>query len=179
MDLIEQQLLTQAMAGYERSRLKNAVLAALPGLLLPLIAFAVGGRLMASVTLGLAVLASVVWLAWRGQAWGRSVPGGLAAGVFPLGLALAAQHIGHVCTPQGCTSLCVPMCAAGGVIAGAVVSAFARLSPSPRITLGFGAALSLAVGAMGCSCVGSAGMLGMAAGLSASTGLALVIQKIR
>lgn len=172
-------VLAMALARYERSRLKNAALAAIPSLLLPALACVVGGRLAFSAILGGAIWSAVVLLAWKGQAWGMSVPSGLMAGAVPLSLALLAQKIGHVCTPQGCTSLCVPMCAAGGAIAGVVIAAAARRSPMPLVTLGCGAALSLAVGSMGCSCVGASGMLGMVVGLVASTGLALAVQRLR
>lgn len=178
MELSEQQTLSRAMAGYERSRIKRALLAALPTLVLPLIAFGVGGRLVTSVSLGAAVCVAVVILVWRGQAWGMAVPAGLIAGVVPLGLALAAQRIGHVCTPQGCTSLCVPMCSAGGVIAGLVISAAARRSPAPRVTLVSGALLSVAIGALGCSCVGMGGMVGLSLGLIAGAGVALVLRRV-
>ena len=178
MDSNDTQLLARAMAGYERSRLKRALLAAFPSLLLPLVAFAVGGRLMISVLLGLLIWAATVALTWRGQSWGRSVPVGLVAGAFPLGLALMAQKIGHVCTAHGCTSLCVPMCAAGGLAAGVAIAAAARRSASPATTLGCGAALALAVGAMGCSCVGAAGMLGMGVALAASAAAAMTLQRL-
>ena len=179
MDSIEPQLLSRAMAGYERARLKRGLLAAVPTVVLPLIAFGVGGRLMTSAFLGLAICAAVAVLVWRGQAWGMSVPAGLIGGVFPLGLALAAQRIGHICTPQGCTSLCVPMCGAGGVIAGLVITAVARRSPSPRVTLLGGALLSIAIGSLGCSCVGMGGMVGLTLGLLASTALVSIVQPER
>ena len=179
MELSEAQTLSRAMAGYERSRVKRGLLAALPTLVLPLIAFGVSGRLMTSVVLGAAIAVAVVALAWRGQAWGMAVPAGLTAGVFPLGLALAAQRIGHICTPQGCTSLCVPMCAAGGVVAGLVITAAARRSPSPPVTLVGGALLSIATGALGCACVGMSGMVGLTLGLVASTSLAAVLRPAR
>ena len=179
MEPAEKMIIDRAMAGYERTRLKHAVLAAMPTLVLPLVAFIVGGRLVPSVVLGVSMWAAVVALGWRGQAWGLSVPAGLKAGVVPLALALTAQRIGHVCTPQGCTSLCVPMCAVGGVIAGLVISAAARRSPVPRLTLAGGAIISLVVGAMGCSCVGMGGILGLSAGLAMSTGFALALRAIR
>ena len=179
MELSELQTLSRAMAGYERSRLKRGLLGALPTLVLPLIAFGVGGRLMTSVLLGAAIGTAVVVLAWRGQAWGMAVPAGLIAGVFPLGLALAAQRIGHICTPQGCTSLCVPMCAAGGLIAGLVISAGARRSRSPPTTLVAGGVLSVAIGALGCSCVGMGGMVGLTLGLAASAAVATVLRPAR
>ena len=173
----EGQLLARALNRYERSRFKLAVLAAMPSLLLPAIAFTVGGRLAFSATLGVGIWGAVVLLAWRGREWGMSVPLGLLAGAVPLSLALLAQTIGHVCTPQGCTTFCVPMCAAGGAIAGLVIAAAARRSPAPLVTLGCGAALSLAVGSMGCACVGAAGMLGMGAGLVASMGVAVAAHR--
>ena len=173
----EEAVLAGAMAGYERARLRRAVIAALPTLVLPLVAFALGGRLVPSVVLGAALATLVIALGWRGQAWGRAVPAGLLAGLFPLGLALTAQRIGHVCTPEGCTSLCVPMCSAGGLIAGVVISLAARRSTSPRLTLGAGAVVTLVVGALGCSCVGYAGALGMMAGLAVTASIGALLPR--
>ena len=179
MEPAEQVIIARAMVGYERSRLKHAVLAAVPTLVLPLIAFIVGGRLVPSVLLGVLMWGAVVGLGWRGQAWGLSVPAGLKAGVVPLALALTAQRIGHVCTPEGCASVCVPMCSAGGVVAGMVVAWAARRSPAPWITIGAGLFISAAVGAMGCSCVGMSGTLAMGIGLVAGVALASVVQSAR
>lgn len=179
MQAPDSRLLARAMARYERSRFTSATIAALPSLLLPLVAFVVGGRLLPSIGLGLAVWALVVVLAWRGEAWGASVSTGLKGGAIPLALALLAQRIGHVCTPQGCTSLCVPMCAAGGILAGFVITAAARRSPSPAITIGSGAVLSTLVGSLGCSCVGAGGLVGMTLGLTAGTFGAWVVRRAR
>ena len=103
-------------------------------------------------------------------------PAGLKAGVVPLALALTARRIGHVCTPEGCLSLCVPMCAVGGLIAGLVLSAAARRSPIPGLTLAGGAIISLAVGTMGCSCVGLGGISGLTLGLAISIGYGFVLR---
>ena len=43
---------------------------------------------------------------------------GVALGVFPLALALCANHMGHVCTGSSCVALCVPACVVGGLVAG-------------------------------------------------------------
>lgn len=177
MEAPESRLLALAMARYERSRFATATIAALPSLMLPLVAFVIGGRLLPSIGLGLAVWALVTGLAWRGETWGASVSTGLKGGAIPLGLALLAQRIGHVCTPQGCTSLCVPMCVAGGVFAGFLIAAAAKRSRSPAITIGAGAVLSTLVGALGCSCVGAGGMVGMTLGLTAGTFGAWVVRR--
>ena len=171
MEPNERRVFAGVMAAYERSRLKRAASGAMLTLLFPLIAFVVGGRLVPSLVLGLGLWAVVVALGWRGQAWGLSVPAGLKAGAFPLALSLIAQRIGHVCSPHGCTSLCVPMCTVGGVIAGLIIASHARRSPSPWLTLGGAAAVSIAVGAMGCACVGMAGTLAMGASLFMSAGV--------
>lgn len=168
MQAPDAQQLALALARYERSRVQSAVLAALPSLLLPLFAFAMGGRVLPSIALGLGLWAVVAGLAWRGETWGAAISSGLKGGLAPLALALLAQQIGHVCTPQGCTSLCVPMCAAGGVIAGLIIASAAKRSPDPAITIGAGAVLSTLVGALGCSCVGAGGVVGMVIGLAVS-----------
>ncbi len=73
----------------------------------------------------------------------------------------------------GCLTLCVPMCLAGGVIAGVVLDVV-TLRGSNRV--GFliaGSGVGLLTGAMGCVCAGPLGLLGLLAGfgLSAIPGL--------
>lgn len=178
MDQPEPLMLAMALRRYEVSRLKWAALCAVLTLAIPAMAFILGHRPGTALVLGAALALCVGWFVWRGKGWAVAVPAGLRAGVIPLGFALAAQHIGHVCTAGGCTTLCVPACVAGGVLAGVLVAISSRQSAWPRATLAGGLAVSLAIGAMGCTCVGFSGVLGMLGGtMVTAMGGALLLPK--
>ena len=164
MDRPDPQVLAKALQRYELARLKWAAAGAVLSLAIPAAAYLLGHRPDTALLLGAGLAIGVGALLWRGQGWAVAVPAGLKAGLVPLAFALGAQHIGHVCTAGGCTTLCVPACVAGGAIAGVLVALGARKSAWPRATLAGGLAVSLAIGAMGCACVGYSGMLGMLGG---------------
>jgi len=115
--------------------------------------------------------------AYRGRSAGRAVLPALILGVLPLGCALAAQSVGHACTPNGCVSLCVPLCTAGGLGAGVLLARWAAAQKRPFVTWGAGAAVVAAAGAMGCACVGQAGILGMGGGLVATGALRALMSR--
>lgn len=168
MPLTEAQLQAAARGAYERSRLSKAVAVAAPVAVLPALSFWLGTSLASATLLGGALVAAVLLVVWRGGAVALSGAVGLKAGVVPLAFAHAAKLFGHVCTPAGCTTLCVPACATGGVIAGALVEWWARRSPRAHLTRGLGAGVALMTGALGCSCVGYAGVAALLVGLAAS-----------
>jgi hypothetical protein len=73
-----------------------------------------------------------------------------------------------------CTTLCIPACATGGVLAG-----LGAASIGIRRRSGIGVLLSMSgvallTGAMGCACVGHAGLVGLALGFAAGLTPALV-----
>lgn len=163
MDSTERsRLLRRARRAYEWARLQRALGGVSP--LLVVLALAVGfsHRPASALWFGLAATTAAAFMLWYGRAPQKAVLPGIAAGLVPLALALCANHL-HACS-GGCSSLCVPACALGGVAAGVAV---ARVGASRRAGLGFwlsASALALCVGAMGCSCVGYAGVLGLGAG---------------
>ncbi len=154
-----------ATAAYERGRLAFAVRWALPALLLPLSSLALGSRLGSVLGLGLALVAALAFGLFRGGTLLRSAVTGLEAGLLPLALAHAAQLYGHVCTPAGCSTLCVPACAAGGLLAGAFIAVRTRRAERPLVATGAAAGLALLTGSLGCSCVGYFGVLALVGGL--------------
>lgn len=168
------QVFQEASSAYERGRVKWAAISALPMAVIPIASFAIGQRLLSSVALGAALLLLSTFMLWRGQAPARGLTAGLKAGLVPLVLSHGANLYGHICTSSGCTSLCVPACALGGVVAGALVAWSARRASSPGAVLGWGAATACLVGAFGCSCVGVGGIVGMVAG----TGSALIVSRL-
>lgn len=159
-------------AVYERARLRNAVVGFAPMLLLVALALLVGHR--GSLILGTgAVLFGVGVLAlWYGREPARGVfPGALGGGLAAV-LALCASQMTFLCTGQACLSWCIPACTASGAIAGGIV-AFVGLRQQRRAGYWISAtAITLLAGALGCSCMGYAGLgaltLGMAAVMALS-----------
>lgn len=162
--LIDLELLEQrARRRYELGRLRRAALGALP--LLPLLigALCLTQRPSSTLGFGLAALGATLLLLWYGRGPQRAVLPGVAAGFVPLALSLCANQIHH-CGSHGCSSFCAPACTLGGTIAGLVVMHVAR-----RRGLGLGfllaaSAVALLTGAMGCTCVGYSGVLGLGVG---------------
>jgi hypothetical protein len=104
---------------------------------------------------------------WYGRDLRRAVLPGFVAGLVPLTLATCANHVGHLCTGENCMLWCVPACTVGGLAAGLAISVVGYRG---RRGLGFwvaASAISLLTGAMGCSCAGYAGVLGLALGFGA------------
>lgn len=179
MALSEARLLAAARRGYERSRLKLALAVALPALLIPVVSWLLGTSLRNASLFGAALVLGLAALEWRGGLYALGGLSGFKAGLVPLAFAHTAKLWGHVCTPAGCTTLCVPACATGGVLAGVLVEWWARRSPRPWLTRGLGAAVSLITGAMGCSCVGAAGIAALVVGVGVSMAAGAAIPRAR
>jgi hypothetical protein len=153
----------RARLRYELGRLRRAGLGTLP--LLPLlgVALCLTQRPASTLYFGLGALAAALLMLWQGQLAQRAVLPGLCAGVVPLALSLCANQIHH-CGAHGCSSFCAPACALGGTLAGLAVMAVARRRGlGLRFVLG-ASAVALLTGAMGCSCVGYSGVLGLGGG---------------
>lgn len=160
-ELVLEQRLRRA---YEWSRLRRALVGFVPISILMLAAVVFGGRVSTVVVLGPLLFAFGVLSLWRGRELGRGVlPGALAGGAALL-LVLCANRMGHYCTGESCMSWCIPACIAGGLLGGAYVGV---LGVRQRRGAGYwvsASAITLLVGALGCSCVGYSGMIGLALG---------------
>ncbi len=157
---------------YEIERMQRAAAGFAPALLVPMVVFALQGVSSSSALLGVGLFAVGVLALWRGQAPARGVLPGLAAGIIPLAAALCAPRT-HLCAGGQCMSTCVPICATGGLAAGVAIGVFARRRGAGAAFVGSASALALITGALGCTCVGLAGVLGMGAGFA--LGLAPVL----
>lgn len=173
------ELLLRASRAYERGRIRWALRHSVWVALLPLVAFALGGRLIGSLILGSVLVSAFATLLWTGRDFGRGAWSGLVAGIPALLFPLCAQLAGHVCTPSGCWSLCLPACIAGGLVAGVLVARASRRAPSPAIALSCAAGVAFLTGALGCSCVGYSGVAGLAVGMASSTSVSLLAWKHR
>jgi hypothetical protein len=149
---------------YELSRLRRALLGFAPILVLVGAAAVIGGRYNVAMPAGLLLFAGGVLALWYGREPGRGVLPGAIGGSLALVLALCANQMGHFCTGERCMSWCLPACVAGGVLAGGIVS---FVGVRQRRGVGYwlsASTITLLTGALGCSCVGYAGIGGLAVG---------------
>lgn len=154
----------RARRKYELSRARRAVLGFTPSLALVAVAALANHHTGTALFFGGGMFVLGALLLWYGSDLRRAVLPGLAMGVLPLTTALCANYSHHACMGSSCTSLCVPACAAGGLVAGIGVALLGRRQPG---RFGFwlaGSALALSTGAMGCACIGYSGVVGLAGG---------------
>jgi hypothetical protein len=153
----------RARRRYEWARLRRAIVGFSPVLVIVAIAVALARHPSVTAALGLGAFLFGVILLWYGRDFRRAVLPGVAAGLVPLALSLCATHLHH-CTGDGCMMLCVPACAAGGALAGIAVSLMVGHRKTSFVLLVPASALALLTGAMGCACVGYAGVIGLGSG---------------
>lgn len=154
----------RARRAYELARVQRAVVGFAPVLVVVAIAAILGVRPALVLALGglLYVLGTV--LLWRGQDLGRAVLPGVVAGLLPLSLALCAKHMGHACVGGACMTVCLPACCVGGVGAGLLMAWFGSRRQRSAWFWGLASAVTVLTGALGCLCVGLAGVAGLAGG---------------
>lgn len=166
MDSTDLQAFEQrARRKYEWARARRALIGFSPALVVVASAALSARRPGSAAAFGIAMFAAGVLLLWYGRDLRRAVLPGLALGLFPLVLALCANHL-HGCGSGVCVSWCVPACTVGGLCAGIGVGVIGHRA---RRSIGYWAgasALTLLTGAMGCSCAGYAGVVGLALGFA-------------
>jgi hypothetical protein len=148
----------RARWAYELGRARLAAWQTIPVIVLSVIAWAVSPQASTIFALAaaLAVLNSLA--VWRGLDFGLGARVGLVAGAIPLFVSLGARYLGHMCTPAGCMSWCVPACAAGGTMA-AVVVALSAKAATDRLSYWASASLvATLTGSLACGCVGPYGI---------------------
>jgi hypothetical protein len=162
---------------YEWARLKSALVGFAPVLLIVAVVAMLGHRPSVTAALGFVTFAGGVAMLWYGRDLKRAVLPGVAAGLVPLVLALCASHYHH-CDGETCVSFCVPACSAGGVLAGLVVAAVGHRQRAGAMFWLSSSGLALLTGAMGCSCVGYAGVVGLAIGFGAGLSSSLIRRRL-
>ena len=151
---------------YEWGRLRHALGSSVPTLLVGVMVATLVHEISWPLVIGsLLYLASVVLL-WVGRSPGRSVLPGVVYGLLPLTGGVIAKLHGHVCMGFSCYSTCLFYCISGGVVAGLLVARLASRSESPVAVFMSAAATALLTGAIGSSCVGVHGIIGMAMGIA-------------
>lgn len=164
---------------FRRGRIGESAFILLPLLLVSGLAMVVSDMPMRTLPYAVALVLVGLAFSYWGRTAGKFVLPALLLGIVPLACSLSAQAIGHVCSPGGCVSLCVPLCSAGGLVAGALLARVATHQKRPLWTFASGAAVILLEGGLGCSCVGMAGAAGMAGSLIASGALVGLGQRLR
>jgi hypothetical protein len=155
----------RAHRAFVRGRLREALLMMLVAGLVVLGASLLVTQVTQTVGLGALLLVVIGVFSFRGGEAGNVIMPALILGLMPLSCSLAARHFGHLCTGSACVSLCIPICTAGGLAAGAVLVRFAREHARPARTWWFGAIIVAVAGSLGCACVGLSGVSGMVLGL--------------
>ena len=169
MPPIEERAFSSAVTAYEAGRRVLAVNSAVVAATLPVLALACGARPVHCLLLGGALLSSVVVAQLVGRGFSRALAPGVLGGLPALVGSLGALSHGHVTLGDACFSLCMPTCAIGGVVAGVVASRVSRANGGSLTALATSAGFSLLVGAMGCACVGYAGVVALAVALAATS----------
>lgn len=160
----DEAVMKRVRRAYELDRLRRALLGFAPVLIVISVAIGMGKRHAVSMPAGLLLFAGGVLALWYGREPGRGVLPGAIGGSLALALALCANHVGHFCTGEHCLSWCVPACTAGGVLAGSIVSFVGFRQKRGAGYWLSASAITLLTGALGCSCVGFAGIGGLAIG---------------
>jgi hypothetical protein len=167
----------RAKRAYEVGRLRHAAAWSIPTLLLgAMVALMVHEVSFPLVLASLLYLASM-FLLWRGRAAGRAVLPGIVYGLLPLSAGIIAKLHGHVCMGNACYGVCLPLCIGGGVLAGLFIARVAARSENPIAVFFSAAATALFTGAIGNSCVGVHGIIGMGIGIALGFGPMLVFRR--
>lgn len=166
MDSIEfNQRQKRARVAYELGRLRLALLGMIPLALIVALSVAFTQKPLSAFAFGLAALGFGVGMLWYGRDPQRAILPGAVAGLVPLVFALCANRM-HTCGPDGCTSLCMPACALGGIVAGLFVAIVGNRRKAGALFWLSASGLALLTGAMGCSCAEYAGLAGLGAGFT-------------
>ena len=165
MSAAEAKIEARVRRAYETGRLRSAAIAALP--LAPLVAIASSccADPMQVVGCGLALVATVIGLRWRGERFAVGVTPGILAGLGPLAVPVAGRIGLPLCGLSGC-DLTPSICALGGLAGGILLGFLAPPPGAGRMTPFVVACLVAALtGAVGCLIYGLIGFAVMAGGL--------------
>lgn len=155
----------RARVAYELGRLRLALVGVAPVALVAAVAVWLGHRPMSALGFGLATVMVGATMLWYGRDPQRAVLPGVAAGLVPLFLALCASRY-HACGPNGCISFCVPACTLGGVVAGLAVASVGNKRRAGAWFWLSASGLAVLTGAMGCTCIGYSGVVGLGIGFA-------------
>jgi len=167
MDSIDRsQSMRRVRIRYELARLRRALLAVAPFVLVVAVALRLTHRPSSTLWFGGLTVAISTAMLWYGRDWQRAVLPGAVAGLFPLALSLFANGV-HGCGAGSCSSLCVPACSLGGIVAGVAIAGVANRRRAGVWFWLSASGIALLTGSMGCACIGSTGVVVLAVGFAA------------
>ncbi len=167
MDSVDLTRLQKRMRrAYELVRVRNALLGVAPVVVIVAVAACLAHRPISTLWFGLATVMAGAVMLWYGRDPQKAVLPGIAAGLVPLTLALCASNI-HSCSAGVCNSLCMPACMLGGAVAGLAVATVGNRRKAGIWFWISASSLALLTGAMGCSCIGYSGVVGLGVGFGA------------
>lgn len=162
-----QNLERRAAQAYERGMLRRAALGATPMVVVSAVAVLLARDPARTGVLGGVVVLAALASFWRRRGVESAAAIGFFAGLVPYAASIVASRWGgHVCMPGGCTSLCLPACTVAGVVAAVIVARSAARRQAGLLFWLLASTMTIATGALGCSCAGFAGASGMIAGFA-------------
>lgn len=173
------QVRRRARAAYEWSRLRRALVGFAPALVLAAMVALLGGKPFDSAPFGIGLFVAGVIALWYGREPKRAVLPGIAAGLIPVVLTLGTMHIGYMCFGDRCTPACMAACVCGGVGAGFAVGLVGARGGRRWPFWIAASTVAMLTGAMGCTCLGYAGLAGLAAGYGAGIFPVLALSVVR
>lgn len=150
-------------SAYERGRLRDALISAVPVLVLPILGIVLTRCAAGAVVLGIVLLVAFVAARWRGQSWAQGAAIGVLAGALAAAAPICLWLDGAGCVGPACPGWCAPVCGIAGVVAGIFVGLRAR----DLRALATGALVASVSAALGCWPLG----LAMGAGAVAAIGV--------
>jgi hypothetical protein len=160
---------------YELGRIRDALLAGIPLVLIAAVGFWIGPRPAFDGAVATALAVTGLVFLWRGQLAARMVATGVGAGLVPLLLTYMANGISLGGGHAGCSPYCMHACFVGGIVAGLMVARVAGREASRPTAWALGGALAAMTGSLGCGCIGFTGVLALVGALFATGLPALVV----
>lgn len=147
---------------YELNRVSRAFLGSTPILLVGVLAATFQPRVGVAFAFGAASFILSAVMLWYGRDPQRAVLPGALAGIVPVILTLCVNRL-HECDGGSCATVCMPVSVVGGALAGLVVVSWARGRSGVSFAVS-ASTIALLTGAIGCSCAGHSGLLGLVLG---------------
>lgn len=160
---------------YEFGRLRSALVRGLPALGFGALASVLGAPPSGWWLAGLIFVLSggVFFIGGRAA---RAIKPAFLIGAVPFFFSHVAQPAGHMCSVNGaCLSWCLPACFVGGLLGGFWLVSEVRRREAGVAGWLLGSTVLIAVGAMGCHCVGFGSITGLIGGLMLSSGVRAVV----
>lgn len=131
---------------YERGRLRDAMLGAIPFVVLVVVAVAASGATMGARALSVALLGGVILAGWRGLSWSRGARIGLLGAALAILAPAGLVAAGWACGGPGCGGWCASVCGTAGVVGGLIIG----LKSRDWSMLATGALIVSVAAALGC-----------------------------